>query len=714
MPASSFDRPLELWGGVECTINRVGDQFFDQLQRGGHAQRLEDLDRIAELGIKRLRYPVLWEMLAPEHADEVDWSWADERLNRLRELDIEPIVGLVHHGSGPRYTNLLDPEFPTLLAAFAGKVAARYPWVRQFTPVNEPLTTARFSGLYGHWYPHGTDALLFAKILLNELRAVVLAMRAIREVNPAAELVQTEDLGKTFSHPPLQYQADFENDRRWLTFDLLNGRVGPDHPMAHYFRFLGVDEAEWRIFADEPCAPDLLGVNYYVTSERFLDERVENYPPEASGGNGRDRYADVAAVRGRPEGIAGLQVLLGEIWERYEQPIAVTECHLGCTREEQMRWLVENWEAAQVARAQGVDVRALTVWSLLGAWDWNSLLTRSDGHYEPGVFDLRSPEPRRTALADLVLDLSNGRPSRSPVLTLPGWWRREIRHGFGSPFAHQASSTQPILLIGATGAVEGTLRWICEMRGLPFQIAGEQAAERMSELQPWAVIDCCNLGAEVPGWDASACARLCAQADIAFATFSRELVFDGRHQHPYVESDAVRPLNPVGAQWAEHESRVAKASAGSALIVRTGPIFAEGLETGLAADILLELAAGRPLHLSDQATYSPTFLVHLLQTLLDLLIDREQGVWHLANGGFVTDLSFGRMLAQAGDLPVDLLRPVHSAEDSDARPTFAALDSARGRLLPPLEHALACFIHPAVAAARARARAASDDEKLAG
>ena len=32
--------------------------------------------------------------------------------------------------------------------------------------------------------------------------------------------------------------------------------------------------------------PDMIGVNYYVTSERYLDENIENYPPESIGGNG--------------------------------------------------------------------------------------------------------------------------------------------------------------------------------------------------------------------------------------------------------------------------------------------------------------------------------------------------------------------------------------------------------------------------------------------
>src|SRR5918997_1466087 len=162
-PSPATRPPLELWGGVECTVNRVGDIYIDQNELSGHAHRLSDLDLFADIGITALRYPVLWERTAPDGPERADWSWADERLGRLRELGIRPIVGLVHHGSGPRHTSLVDPAFPEGLAEFARAVAERYPWVDAYTPVNEPLTTARFSGLYGHWYPHGHDALTFAR-----------------------------------------------------------------------------------------------------------------------------------------------------------------------------------------------------------------------------------------------------------------------------------------------------------------------------------------------------------------------------------------------------------------------------------------------------------------------------------------------------------------------------------------------------------------------
>jgi dTDP-4-dehydrorhamnose reductase len=426
-------RGLELWGGVECTVLRIGDTWRDQLREGGHYDRIGDLDAVAEIGFRRLRYPVLWEHVAPERPGECDWRWHDERLGRLRDLGVAPIAGLVHHGGGPRYTDLLDPDFPTLLAEQAGRTARRYPWIRSWTPVNEPLTTARFSGLCGHWFPHGCDEASFLRILANECRAVLLSMRAIRRVVPGAELVQTEDLGKTFATPRLAYQAAHENERRWLSLDLLCGRVDRAHPWWPRLRAAGVAERELDEFLDGDPGPMLIGLNHYVTSERFLDHRLALYPPHLHGGNGRDGYADAEAVRVRlpPWEATGWEPRLREAWERYGPvPLAVTEAHIGwCPEHEQVRWLLEAWHAAAALRAEGSDLRAVTVWSLFGAVDWNSLLTRRAGHYEPGAFDMRDPggRPRATLVAQAAKALVRDGAFDHPLLRQPGWWRRDDR-----------------------------------------------------------------------------------------------------------------------------------------------------------------------------------------------------------------------------------------------------------------------------------------------
>ena len=115
----------EIWGGLECSIVRVGDDYRNQFEETGHLQCPGDLDHIAGLGVTTLRYPVLWEAVAPDSPEQCDWRLADERLARIRALGMDAIAGLVHHGSGPRYTSLADPAFPQLLAAHANGVARR-------------------------------------------------------------------------------------------------------------------------------------------------------------------------------------------------------------------------------------------------------------------------------------------------------------------------------------------------------------------------------------------------------------------------------------------------------------------------------------------------------------------------------------------------------------------------------------------------------------
>lgn len=417
---------LEIWGGIECTINRVGDAYMDQLEFAGHYQRTGDIDAVAGLGVRRLRYPVLWERHANPEVPE-RFRFAACGLERLRAHDIVPIVGLVHHGSGPPTTNLLDPLFPLKLANYASEVAREFPWVTAYTPVNEPLTTARFSGLYGHWYPHASDPVSFATALLHQCRAVALAMAAIRRVNPQAQLVLTDDLGHVRSVPSLRYQADFENERRWLAYDLLFGRVKAGHPMWDLLRQAADGDRLLGLMQDQPCPPNILGFNYYVTSERFLDDRLDRYSPALYGGNGRDTYVDVEAVRVCPDGLLGARELLNQAWRRFQAPLALTEVHLGCTEDEQMRWLRDVYQGAVRARADGANVIGLTVWALFGSYDWHTLVTRREGKYEPGVFEISHGALKARALTAYVQALARGEKADHPRARGPGWWETDER-----------------------------------------------------------------------------------------------------------------------------------------------------------------------------------------------------------------------------------------------------------------------------------------------
>ena len=462
---------LELWAGHECTALRVGERYVDQTVRTGHARRPDDLERFAALGIRSLRYPILWQHVSAAHPDERDWSFTDTSLARLHALDVNVIAGLVHHGGGPRYTSLLDPAFAKGLARHAGAAARRYPWIRDWCPVNEPLTTARFSALYGHWHPHERSDGAFLRALLNEIDAIRLSMRAIRQAIPEARLVQTEDLGRTFSTAELAYQARFDNDRRWLTWDLLAGRVDRSHPLHAFFAEHGLAD-RLAALADDPCPADVLGINHYLTSDRFLDARLERYPMRSWGGNAHQRYADVEATRVLTPEVSGFAGVIDEAWVRYGRPLALTEVHNGSTREEQMRWLVEAWTTAQDARARGVPVLAVTAWSLLGSYDWDSLLVEDAGHYERGVFELVDGEPRDTAMVPLLQALAKG-STIHPVAAERGWWHRSSRLHYapssGGPetVPHPPRTAGRLLLVGADEETRAVAR-DCRARGIGY------------------------------------------------------------------------------------------------------------------------------------------------------------------------------------------------------------------------------------------------------
>lgn len=481
-------KPLEIWGGHECTVNRIGATWRDQTVLSGHQDRIADLDLFAGLGLKAIRYPVLWER-TEKTPGAFDWSWSDARLARLRALNMRPIVGLLHHGSGPSWTNLLDPGFADGLATYAGAVAARYPWVDDWTPVNEPLTTARFGALYGHWHPHERDEGAFWTALLNQIDGIRLAMAAIRAVNPRARLIQTEDFGHTFATEPCLAQARHENERRLMTWDLLCGRVTADHPLHARLQSFGLESRLKRIAAD-PCPP-VIGLNHYVTSDRFLDHRLERYPASTHGGNDELAYADIEAVRVIDPAPAGWMQHLQHLWRRYRLPIAITECHLGCTREEQLRWLAECWDAALMARQTGVEVEAVTVWSLLGSHDWDTLLTQANGRYESGVFDLVGGEVRPTALAALTSVLATRGVADLPVAQEAGWWRSPRRLSFPPYRVVPLAAAPPRLPRAATirlaGAPPANFLEECDVRGLGVETenSGGPCWMAVSGAQAW-------------------------------------------------------------------------------------------------------------------------------------------------------------------------------------------------------------------------------------
>jgi dTDP-4-dehydrorhamnose reductase len=265
----------------------------------------------------------------------------------------------------------------------------------------------------------------FLRAVVIQCRAVLLSMRTIRARVPDARLLQTEDLGRVFSTAPLQDQARHENGRRWLSLDLLCGRVDRLHPWRRRLEEIGVPVRDLDELATGEAAPDLVGINHYATSDRFLDHRLHRYPAHLHGGNGCQAYADTEATRvGLDDSVLGWVPRLREAWTRYGRPMVISEAHLGCEDPyHQIRWLMEAWNAAGTLRAEGADLRAVTAWALFGLVDWHVMLRERHDQYEPGVFDARFDPPKPTLLTTALRALVRDGDFAHPALNEPGWWR---------------------------------------------------------------------------------------------------------------------------------------------------------------------------------------------------------------------------------------------------------------------------------------------------
>jgi dTDP-4-dehydrorhamnose reductase len=230
----------------------------------------------------------------------------------------------------------------------------------------------------------------------------------------------------------------------------------------------------------------------------------------------------------------------------------------------------------------------------------------------------------------------------------------------------------------------------------------------MERIRPWAVVNaagyesvdaaetepylCYRANTQGPVQLAAACAA----RDIRLLTFSSAMVFDGAKGTPYLESDPVCPLCVYGRSKAEAEARVRQLLS-SALIIRTGGFFGPWDEDNFVTRGLRALAAGLPFVEAGDSGITPAYLPDVVHTSLDLLIDGESGIWHLANPDAVTPAELVRRAAQVAGLEASGVEewPLHDMRLTARRPAHNILSSERGILLPSLQDALVRYVQKA-------------------
>jgi dTDP-4-dehydrorhamnose reductase len=270
--------------------------------------------------------------------------------------------------------------------------------------------------------------------------------------------------------------------------------------------------------------------------------------------------------------------------------------------------------------------------------------------------------------------------------------------------------TRPLVVTGATGTLGKAFARICQVRGIPYRLLSRQdmditnlrsVAQVLDELQPWAVVNTAgyvrvddaerepHLCQRINADGAAILAEACVQRQISLVTFSSDLVFDGTRSDPYLESHEVAPLNVYGHSKAIAERWVLKSHPCS-LVIRTSAFFGPWDQHNFLTIALRTLAAGHPFVAAEDAIVSPTYVPDLVNTTLDLLIDGESGLWHLANSGAIAWADLARLTAKLAGVDGTRIeaRSTESLGLMAARPSYSALGSERGMLLPPLEQAI--------------------------
>ena len=362
---------------IEVPDGRGGSRRHrvDPFASGGFYDRWRDDFSLVkhDLGLCCLRFG------PPYHATHVgphryDWAFADETFAELRRLKIEPVVDLCHFGVPDWAGDFQNPDWPALFADYAGAFAARFPWVRWYTPVNEIMIAATFSARYGWWNERLASDRAFVTSLKHLCRANVLAMDAIAGATPGAVFVQSET---SEHHVPIRASClehtHFLNQRRFLAFDLTYGQPVEAGVYAYLLdNGLTRDEYDWfRTRARRPRR--VMGNDYYLTNEHFVHE---------DGG-----------LSGSGE-MFGYAFITRRYFDRYRLPVFHTETNVP-DPDLAPAWLRRQAMNVYQLLREGVPVLGFTWYPLTDLIDWDTQLREANGRVVPcGLYDLdRRPRP---------------------------------------------------------------------------------------------------------------------------------------------------------------------------------------------------------------------------------------------------------------------------------------------------------------------------------
>jgi len=390
-------RGTSIWDTFSHTPGKVlhgdtGDIACDQYHR-----LEEDLDLMADLGLKAYRFSVAWPRIQPEGSGSANQRGLDyyrRLVEGLRERSMEPMLTLYHWdlpqaledrgGWTSRETSERFAEYAGIMYEALGDVV--WLWIT----LNEPWVSAWKGYGMGVNAPGHKDTFKALAATHHLLLGHGFALERMRSLGHG-----DNQLGITLNlspvRPATEEAADAEAARRVdgnanrLYLDPLFRGSYPQDMLGHY-----TDSSDFAFVRDGDLAAisvpiDFLGVNYYFRNT-VVDGRRSSELTTA------ERYADLDAATVLPPGVEktamgwpvepdGLTELLVRLHEEYTQiPLYITENGIAVhdyvdpegdvDDEERVAFLDAHFRAAHAAIEQGVNLRGYMVWSLLDNFEW--------------------------------------------------------------------------------------------------------------------------------------------------------------------------------------------------------------------------------------------------------------------------------------------------------------------------------------------------------
>ena len=360
-------------GGFECATHRRRDRLrIDVIDRTGHDRFCAvDYRLLAEAGVLTVRDGLRWHLIESVPG-AYDWSSFLPMLRAAHETGTQVIWDLCHWGV-PDWLDVFSSDFVSRFAAFAAAASRLICDEREqagmsgpaiYAPINEMSFWAWVGGDEQHFHP-------FAELRGQELkqqlaRASIVAMRAIRAVDPQARFVQPE--------PIIHVSVDPRDRIRDLVADAVAAAGHTAAQFQSWDMLAGIRNPE---FGGSPDLLDIIGVNYYWNNQ-WLHQgphtpagHLQHYP---------------------------LHTMLYELWERYKRPILITET--GAETNAAVGWL--GYVGAEVRQAQrmGACILGICLYPVMDYPGWDD-----DRHCSCGLIEIDHDWTQRRLRTDILGEL---------------------------------------------------------------------------------------------------------------------------------------------------------------------------------------------------------------------------------------------------------------------------------------------------------------------